>query len=197
MIEQRRLCRRWAGRRARRSRTSFSGRSAARRHRLEPAHADARDAAAARPRRSSTSRPSTSRCSPDRRHAAEARQQVAADGFEPWPSTVTFSQVGHLLDVHAAAEQELARCPRRRCARPRRRTRRESRRRSPRADPRPSPGPPCRRISSTTIALCSRLRWNSFSRSGTRLVSGTKCAGRISGVIEPASACLGQLRSGP
>ena len=37
--------------------------------------------------------------------------------------------------------------------------------------------------SSTTMATCTRLRWNSFSSSGTRLVSGTKCAGRISGVI--------------
>ena len=34
--------------------------------------------------------------------------------------------------------------------------------------------------SSTTMALCTRLRWNSSSSSGTRLVSGTKWAGRIS-----------------
>jgi hypothetical protein len=31
--------------------------------------------------------------------------------------------------------------------------------------------------SSTTIAICTCLRWNSFSSSGTRLVSGTNVAG--------------------
>ncbi len=45
--------------------------------------------------------------------------------------------------------------------------------------------------SSTTIALWTRLRWNSFSSSGTRLVSGTKCAGRISVVTTSDEDALG------
>ena len=42
--------------------------------------------------------------------------------------------------------------------------------------------------SSTTIAICVCCRWNCFSSSGTRLLSGTTTAGRSSGVIGRASS---------
>ena len=127
-----------------------------------------------------------------RRHPAEARQQVAADGLEALAFDVDLHQVGHLFDVDAAAEHGTCRWPSSTIA----------------LDldvvlvadladdlfeqifdvTRPAVPP----YSSTTIAICSRLRWNSFSSSGTRLVSGTKCAGRISGAIGPASASAGR-----
>ena len=41
--------------------------------------------------------------------------------------------------------------------------------------------------SSTTMAICTCLRWNSLSSSGTRLVSGTNVVGLMSGVIGRSS----------
>ena len=44
--------------------------------------------------------------------------------------------------------------------------------------------------SSTTIAHCVCWRWNCFSSSGTRLVSGTTTAGRSSVVTGRASSAV-------
>ena len=44
----------------------------------------------------------------DRRHAAEVRQQVAADRLEPFPLDLDAEPLRHLVDVHLAVEHEPA-----------------------------------------------------------------------------------------
>ena len=122
----------------------------------------------------------SSSTSPDRRHAAEARQEVAADGLEalalrsrrraarrasrcrpcpdttnrPWPS----STIGSVSTSYSSRISPTI-----------------SSSRSSRVT-RPAVPP----YSSTTMAICHCWRWNSRSRSDTRLVSGTTYAGRTS-----------------
>ena len=56
----------------------------------------------------STMSPSISKCSPDRRHAPEVRQQVPADGLEPFALDVDAEPLGDLVDIHLAVEDEAA-----------------------------------------------------------------------------------------
>ncbi len=135
----------------------------------------------------STSRPSTSKCSPTAgtRPSRDSRNPPTVS--KPWPSTSTFIR----LAISSTCTLPLNRNLPWPSSTMRSTSTSYSSRISPtisssRSSTVTSPAVPP--YSSTTIAICSRLRWNSFSRSGTRLVSGTKCAGRMNGAIGPVSA---------
>src|SRR5689334_4735733 len=76
-------------------------------HRLEAAHADTADAAGFG-LDDLDIEPIDLVMLAHRRHATEARQQEAADRLEAVALDIDLHQVGHLFDVHAAAEQERA-----------------------------------------------------------------------------------------